>query len=299
MIHFVKERFFSLGSPCSLQIEDENLLSARIAMASALEEVQRIEAKYSRYREDSLLSAINRCGLVGGSLEIDPETEALLDYAAACTAMSDGLFDITSGVLRKIWNFKTGLVPTSEQIASILPHIGLDRLHWGNGRCTLKAGTEIDLGGIGKEYAVDRIADIWRDLEITSGLIELGGDIRCVGARADGSAWTVAIEDPTSQNQSLLHVQLSNESMATSGSYRQYIEIDGVRYCHILNPKTGWPVHGISSVSVVSENCTSAGSLSTLAMLKGVEGSAWLAARAVRHLIVTSDNEILNVGLTG
>ena len=292
-LHYFRYEFFALGSDCVFQLFAATDALAHAASAEATREVLRIETRYSRYHEDSELYRINAAAARGGVVDVDPETAALIDYAYAGHRLSDGLFDISSGVLRKVWNFSSGQVPGDDAIAAILPLVGLDKVEWQPPRLTFnKAGMELDFGGIGKEYAADRVAQICKEKGIGHGLIDLGGDIALVGPRPDGSPWRIGIRDPAEPARPIMAVNLRTGGLATSGDYERCIEVDGHRYGHILNPLTGWPVRGLSSVSVFSEQCLTAGTLATIAMLKGRAGADWLQRRGVRHVVVDENDRV-------
>jgi thiamine biosynthesis lipoprotein len=288
-----KFEFFALGSDCALQLFAEGEGQAQEAATASIREVARIEARYSRYLEDSELSRINAIAKSGGTIGIDAETAGLLDYAFACYHKSDGLFDISSGPLRKAWDFSSGRLPSHQAIESLFPRIGLDKVIWNPPYLTFsRADMELDFGGIGKEYAADRAAGICKALGAQYGLVDLGGDIRLIGPRPDGSPWRIGIRHPRRPSTSIATVELTAGGLATSGDYERFLEADGQRYCHILSPRTGWPVQGLSSVSVISEDCLVAGSLATIAMLKGRNGGVWLRDLGVRHLIVNLDGVV-------
>lgn len=269
--------FDAMGTECILHLYSLTADDAEMAAEQAIFEIERIEARYSRYRADSVLSGINKTAVAGGCIEVDAETAALLDYAVACHRISDGLFDITSGILRRAWNFASGQLPAAEQVAALLPHVGMDKLVWTRPRIEFPVpGVELDFGGIGKEYAADRAAEVCSGCGIAHGLVDLGGDIRIIGPHPDGRPWTIGIRDPRRPDVAITNVELAGGALATSGDYERYLEIDGRRYCHILNPRTGWPAEGLRSVSIHAEQCMLAGSLATMAMLKGDEGVAWL-----------------------
>ena len=278
--------FAAMGTDCVLYLDAERAVAEDVA-ATAMAEVFRIEAAYSRYREDSVLSHINRIADAGGFVDVDAETAGLLDYAYAGHRKSDGLFDITSGVLRRAWDFASPRLPPQKEIDRLLPRIGLDQVEWQPPRLTFRIpGMELDFGGIGKEYAADRVADICIAAGIASGLVDLGGDVRALGPRADGTSWTVHIRDSRRPESALARVALAGGAIASSGDYERYVEVDSKRYCHLMNPKTGWPVSGLAAVSVVADRCLVAGTISTTAMLKGVDGPAWLDGLGIRHLWV-------------
>lgn len=279
--------FDALGTACVIHLEAVAAEVAQQAAGAAIEEVERIEQRYSRYRDDSTLAAINRVAAAGGSIAVDDETAVLLDYAFACHRMSGGLFDITSGVLRRAWDFSSDRLPAAAEVEALLPRIGMDKLLWQKPRLSfLTPGMELDFGGIGKEYAADRAAAVCRAHGMAHGLIDLGGDICVLGPRADGSPWRIGIRDPQAPAQALAVLEIADGALATSGNYERYIDHEGRRYCHILNPQTGWPTQGLSSVSVWASHCLLAGSLASVALLKGEAGKAWLAELAVAHLWV-------------
>jgi FAD:protein FMN transferase len=289
----LNRRFFALGSDCGLQIWADDEAAADHAARAAIGEIARIEARYSRYRADSEVARINAVALRGGTLEVDPETAGLISYAFACWRRSDGLFDITSGLLRRAWNFSSRRLPDAAAVAALLPRIGLDKIAWETPHLTFQVpGMEIDFGGIGKEYAVDRAVVVCRAMGIRHGLVDLGGDIGVIGLRPDGGSWRIGIRHPRAPTTAVAQVVLDTGGLATSGDYERFIEVDGQRYCHILDPRTGWPVHGLASVSVLAGDCLVAGSLATGAMLKGRDGIAWLRSLDVRHVVVDADGRL-------
>jgi thiamine biosynthesis lipoprotein len=277
--------FAALGTECGLYLFADNRRQADRVAERALAEIRRIEAKYSRYRPDSVLSTINAVAARGGTVAVDEETAGLLDYAFACHARSDGLFDITSGVLRRVWNFSGKRPPAAAAVDALLPLVGRDRLSWRRPSLSFATpGMEIDFGGIGKEYAADRLADLCAAAGVERGLVDLGGDIRLIGTAPADAPWPIRIRAPNHAATAIATVPLAAGALATSGSYERYIDADGRRYSHLLDPRTGWPVQGLSSVTVAAPYCMVAGSLATIAMLKGRDGIAWLHALAVPHL---------------
>lgn len=145
---------------------------------------------------------------------------------------------------------------------------------------------ELDFGGIVKEYAVDRAVTLCREAGVESGIINLGGDIKVIGPRPDKRTWQVGISHPRQKGAFLDTLALQNGAVATSGDYERCIVVNGVRYGHIFNPKTGWPVRHLATVTVVADFCVIAGSAATIAMLKEEQGSAWLEELGLPHLWV-------------
>ncbi|MGO8911987.1 MAG: FAD:protein FMN transferase [Bradyrhizobium sp.] len=283
-------QFYAMGSDCALHLYGGTASSVERLAVAAEQEIRRIEARYSRYRSDSELARINKVAATGGVIDIDAETSGLMAFAKACFAKSDGAFDITSGRLRAVWDFSVSRLPDQQSIDAVLPFIGLDNVILANSRLHFRRpGMELDLGGLGKEYAADRAAEVCEDLGMRHGFIDLGGDIRVVGPQPDGLPWKIGIRHPRAADRLAAEIALRSGALATSGDYERFIEVDGRRYCHILDPRTGWPAHGLSSVTVISDRCLVAGSLSTAAMLKGRAGATWLHDLGVRHLVIDED----------
>jgi thiamine biosynthesis lipoprotein len=262
--------FQAMASPCRIHlVGPDEAVATRLATA-AVAEVRRIEATWSRYRSDSVVSQINAAAGRGRAVSVDTETAQLLNFAAQLHDISGGLFDLTSGVLRRVWDFKQPRLPDEAELDAARRLIGWDRVHWDGRAISLpEVGMELDFGGIGKEYAVDRVATLLMEAGQHSGLVNLGGDLRVLGPHPDGRPWSLGVAHPREPGQVLLHWPLTQGALATSGDYERYFELGGQRYCHLLNPLTGWPVQHWRSVSVVAPACLAAGALSTVAMLSG------------------------------
>jgi len=287
--------FKAMGSPCEIQLHAPDQAEAEVLAATAIADARRLEAAYSRYREDSLLSAINRVAARGGRVKVDTETAGLLRYADTCYRESGGLFDITSGILRAAWRFAAGATPTlpdAETIQRLLGRIGWHKLAWNDPWLELPPGMELDLGGIVKEYAADRLATLCWEAGARHGVVNLGGDIRAIGPRPDGSAWIIGIRHPLDNKALIGNLELTYGAIASSGDYERCLVVEGHRYGHILNPKTGWPTRRMASVTVVGELCMVAGSASTIAMLKEEEGKSWLTELDLPHLWMDVEGHI-------
>jgi thiamine biosynthesis lipoprotein len=190
-------------------------------------------------------------------------------------------------VLRRAWDFKSGRLPERARVAALLAQVGWHRLRWHAPLLEFpEPGLELDFGGIVKEYAADRAATLCCERGVAHALINLGGDIRVVGPHPDGSPWRIAIRDPRHPNGVLRTLELAQGALASSGDYERCIELDGKRYGHILDPRSGWPVRHMAAVSVLAELCVVAGSAATIGMLKDAEGPAWLQQLGVPHLWV-------------
>jgi thiamine biosynthesis lipoprotein len=280
--------FRAMASEHELLLWSDDEARATRAAEAAVADVHRIEAKYSRYRDDSVTTRINRAA-GGEAVAIDAETAALLAYADQCHRLSGGRFDLTSGVLRRVWDFRRQppQVPDAAALAAATALIGWNRVEWDERAvCLPEAGMEIDFGGIGKEYAADRAATVCAEHGIGHGLVNLGGDVRATGPQPDGAPWRVGIRHPRRDGAAIATVLLESGAVATSGDYERYFEIAGQRYCHVLDPRTGRPVSHWQSVSVVAPLCVVAGSCATIAMLMGPDAESFLRAQGLRHVAV-------------
>jgi len=285
--------FNAMGSPCELKIYCLNKAQGEKVANKVMEDVHRIETRYSRYKTESVLSLINREAEQGGEIDVDDETLALLNYANTCYQQSKGLFDISSGVLRKAWNFKEQKIPKQEEIDKILRSVGWGKIKI-NGQSIkfLAAGMQLDFGGIGKEYAVDRAAAICQQYGIEHGLVNLGGDIKVIGPHMDGSPWQLSVAHPRKPGKILTKLEVFSGAVASSGDYERCIVINGKRYSHVLNPKTGWPVSGFASVTVVADQCVIAGSACTITMLMEKAGKKWLKKLGLRYIWVDQEGRV-------
>lgn len=276
--------FAAMASPCMVKVETEDTALARHLSQAAEAEVRRIEAKFTRYKDTGIVWRINRTA--GTAIELDPETAGLLEYAASCHRLSVGRFDITSGILRRVWRFDgSDRVPLSAAVEVLLPFIGWDKVEWTNPVLRLRRGMEIDLGGICKEYAVDRAAIAIQALSDVPALVNLGGDLRVTAPKAEGR-WKVAIEavDPARRSDGLL--EIAQGALATSGDACRFLLKQGTRYSHILEPRSGWPiVDPPRSVTVAAATCLHAGTLSTLAMPQGTGAENFLKREGVQSWV--------------
>lgn len=290
-------KFRALGSDNHVRLAIDDAHVAEKILRAIDTEVRRIEKKFSRYDPESIVSKINSAAGIR-PIQVDQETAGLIDYAYLCFGQSEGLFDITSGILRKAWDFSSRTLPTDESLRALCSKIGLHKVSWRNSQVLLpESGMEIDLGGIGKEYAVDRAVEVAMAEGATSGFINLGGDLRIIGPKSDGSPWNIGIRDPRVSGAAMLTITLVEGALATSGDYERFMEVDGKRYHHILNPKTGISTPGFRSVSTIADKCLVAGTISTIAMLFGEErGLGYLNRVGVPYAVVTSSGKVHSSG---
>jgi thiamine biosynthesis lipoprotein len=284
MIHHIS--FNAMGSLCEVVLVAESLEDAQLHAQTAIDEVLRIEAKYSRYRADSVVSLIN-ANAGGEPVACDDETWKLLEFADQLYQQSDGLFDITSGVLRRAWNFSEPNIPSAETLNRCTDLIGWSRVERSSQRVRLPSkGMQLDFGGFGKEYAADRAAFVLQQNGVAHGYINLAGDMRFLGPKPTGDSWMIGIQDPRRLDQIVATLPMRQGGLTTSGDYERYFEYEGRRYCHVINPFTGMPVSFWRSVSVFAPLAIVGGCCCTIAMLKEEQGQEYLDALGFDYLAI-------------
>lgn len=288
--------FSAMASVCKIRLAGVDAGTARAWAEQAIAEVRRIETTYSRYRADSIVSRINAAAGSGAAVALDAETADLLGFADQLWRASDGLFDITSGVLRRAWDFRSQRLPSQAELDALLPLIGWGEVAWSREAIALpRLGMQLDFGGFGKEYAADRAAGLLLALGARSGIVNLGGDLRVLGPQPDGSPWRIAIADPREPGGVIASLPVSQGALATSGDYERSMVVNGRRYCHLLHPRRGWPVSHWQAISVLAPACLAAGALTTIAMLKEADAGAFLREQGVSWLAVDAQGRVSRV----
>jgi len=272
--------FQAMASPCEVLIDGLPEHRARPLAALACNEALRIERTWSRYRDDTIVSRINRAA--GQPVEVDPETARLIDFGAALHQQSAGAFDLSSGVLGRLWRFDGGGDwPAADAVTALLRQVGWHRAQWDGQRLQMPAGMALDFGGIGKEYAVDRTLALLSAAEDVPMLVNFGGDLAANRPRRDGQPWQVGILESDRQ------IRLRQGAIATSGDAYRHVWHQGQRYSHILDARTGYPVAGAPrAVTVAAPTCSAAGALSTLAMLHGPGAETFLDAQQADYHVL-------------
>jgi thiamine biosynthesis lipoprotein len=262
----------------------------------AVGEAERIEAKYSRFLPGSVVSWINRdAGRT--PVAVDPETEHLVREALRLAEATGGAFDPTVGVMRRVWDFREGRVPDPAEVEALLPSVDYRQVSVTGGCVFLRrAGMELDLGGIGKEYAADRMAEILRQEGVESAVVNLAGDLRTLGTRGDGRPWKLGVAHPRERGRCRFSVRLTGDGgVASSGDYERFFIREGVRFHHLLDARTGWPARGIAATTVVAPTAFQAGLAATAAFLLGpVEGRDYLEeSPGLEGALITEYGELL------
>lgn len=273
-------RFQAMASPCEVLIDGGNRAGATRVLHAVQAEARRIERKFSRYRDDNLVHRLHHNP--GLRVELDVESARLIDYGVTAWELSEGRFDLSSGVLREVWRFDgSDQVPDPNSVQQVLRRVGWQKVEWNNPSLTLPVGMQIDLGGVGKEYAVDRCMAKAVALIDRPVLVNFGGDLRASAPRHGAEPWKVGMENANDAS-----IALSQGALATSGDARRFLLHDGVRYSHILDARTGWPVPDAPrSVTVAADDCITAGLYATLASLQGAQAEKFLAQLDVVHTL--------------
>ncbi|NTW53180.1 MAG: FAD:protein FMN transferase [Chlorobaculum sp.] len=278
--------FQAMGCACEILFYCSSKNEAIALAEKAIGEVRRLECKYSRYLPESIVSRINAAA-GNEAVACDDETLFLIQYADTLFEKSGGLFDITSGVLRKAWDFSKSEVPAYEMIAPLLDLTGWKKVEWKAHAFRLPiSGMQIDLGGMVKEYAADHVARLLYESGIRHGYVNMSGDIKVVGPKPGDEPWTMIVRHPRQKDAVISTIPVYCGAMATSGDYERYFDLDGKRYCHIINPKTGYPVSAWQSVTVAAPTALGAGSCATIAMLKEDVGLDFLDTSGMNFLAI-------------
>ena len=269
-----KLAFPALGTQCEIQFAAPGGDDQAIAFErSAVSWVSAFEAKYSRFRPDSLVSRINAAA--GREwVAVDPEMEALLKLCDTLHFMTQGVLDPTSLPLMRLWDYKAARpeIPAAATLAATRALVGWKKVQRAPGKVFLPAvGMALDFGGFGKEYAVDIVAQLALDHGITGALVDFGHDLRAVGTPPGRPAWHIGLEDPRKPGVAAGSIGVSGKGVASSGDYLRCFVVAGKRYGHIIDPRTGWPVaNGCMQATVIAGSCLQAGVLSTTAFVLGV-----------------------------
>ena len=265
----------AMGSAATVRACGTDRAALVDAVEAGLDEVDRLDALLSHYREDTPLSRLNR-EAGRGPVASPPE---LIELLAACQRWSrdsDGAFDVTVGPLMKAWGFfrDEGRRPDDAQLRAALAVVGYRHVVVDRERHTVsfdRPGVELDLGGIGKGYAADRVASVLRRRGITSALVNLGGSsVYGLGTPPGAKGWEVGVADPVAPDRKALSVSLRDRALSVSGGYARFFVKDGVTYSHIMDPRTGYPVRGVLSVAVVSASATDGDALDNVLFVQGL-----------------------------
>jgi thiamine biosynthesis lipoprotein len=289
-----KFAFPALGTTCEVQFAGADDAPAQAFQAAVVAWVGAFEAKYSRFRPSSLISRINQAAGAGW-VTVDAEMEQMLDFCGALHGMTNGLLDATALPLLRLWDYRAArpVVPSRDQIAAAQALVGWSKVQRAPGRVALpRAGMALDFGGFGKEYAVDVVAQMAVERGLGNVLVDFGHDIRVLGAPPGRPLWHIGLEDPARPGERWGSVAVTNRGVASSGDYLRGFTVEGRRYGHIIDPRTGWPAaHGCTQTTIIADTCLQAGVLSTSAFILGPEEGLKLiqSTPGAEGVILTAD----------
>jgi thiamine biosynthesis lipoprotein len=243
---------------------------------AGVREIQRIERLLTTFSEDSETCRINaQAGLA--PVVVSPETFQLIERSIRISQITQGAFDITYGsVDRRLWNFDTSMqrLPDKATALKMVRLINYRNIVLNREQSTVflkEQGMRIGFGGIGKGYAAERAKAVMREMGVVSGVVNASGDLTAWGYQPDGNPWTIGIVDPNVSGKVFSYLNVTDMALATSGNYEKYIIIDGKKYSHTINPRTGLPVTGIKSVTIICPNAEIADAMATPVMIMGIE----------------------------
>ena len=292
-VHEQSARIFAMDTVMDITVYADSSNAAKGALQDAETEINRLDALLSRQNENSAIAAVNSSN--GQAVAADDEVLSLLKTAVSYSDQTDDAFDITVAPIMDAWDF-TGdnpRVPSRQELDELLTHVGDDRIQFGDGTVTLERGMAVDLGGIAKGYTSDRLAAVFAEDGIDSAMVSLGGNVYVRGAKPDGSAWRVAVEDPNDSGAYLGVLSLTDCFAITSGGYQRYFEQNGVTYYHIIDPKTGDVARsGLKSVTIICNNGTMGDALSTALFVMGFDDAVafWQSYETDFDMVLVDDD---------
>ncbi|MEM8906405.1 MAG: FAD:protein FMN transferase [Bacteroidota bacterium] len=264
-----------MGSAFELIVVHPETLRAKALLQMGIDEIQRIEDLLSEFKTDSVTSAINQQA-GSGPVVVNSEVFALLERCQRLSKLTQGAFDITVGPLKKMYRFRNNEMQFPEQqlIDQTLQRVGYHQLELNTTQQSAfltRPQMHLSFAAIGKGYAADRVKQLWLDQGLESGVINASGDLTAFGKGQNGKGWTLGIRHPDDKDQTLFDIPVDHASIATSGDYEQFFIHQHIRYGHNINPKTGWPVQGLKSVSVLSPSAELSDALATAVYVMGID----------------------------
>ena len=281
----------------SVLVDDE--VYANICIDTAVEEIQRIERLLTTFKDDSDTNRINSLAGVCAA-KVERDVIELINRSHRISDITQGAFDISYGSIdKKLWNFDKGMksLPDVVMAKRSVRLINYKNVIVNEKECTVflkEKGMRIGFGGIGKGYAAEKAKNILQKMGIESGIVNAAGDLTAWGFQANGQPWTIGIADPDVKHHPFSSLNITNMAIATSGNYEKYVEIDGKKYSHTIDPKTGLPVSGIKSATIIAPNAELADALATPVMVMGITAGLHLINQlpGISCIIISDDNKV-------
>jgi len=288
-----------MGSKFEITLVDKDSLSAEKNIDKSVSEIRRIENLISEWNPETQISEVNRNAGIK-PVKVDAEVFALTEKGIYFSQLTDGAFDISIVAMDKIWKFDDSMneLPSEESIRNSVKNVGYQNIILDKTNSTIflkNKGMKIGFGSIGKGYAADKTRELMKSFGVKAGIINASGDISTWGTQPDGTPWAIGINNPFRDDTIAAVLYLKENAVTTSGSYEKYAEINGKRYSHIMNPKTGYPSTGLTSVTVVGPNATMANGFSTSIMVLGRKKGLKLIKKFpdYQYLLITDTGKII------
>lgn len=288
-----------MGSKFEITLVDKDSLSAEKNIDKSIDEIRRIENLISEWKPETQISEVNKNAGIK-PVKVDPEVFALTEKGIYFSKLTDGAFDISIVAMDKIWKFDDSMneLPSEECIKNSVKNVGYQNIILDKTNSTIflkNKGMKIGFGSIGKGYAADKTRELMKSFGVKAGIINASGDISTWGTQPDGKPWAIGINNPFKDDKIAAVLFLNENAVTTSGSYEKYAEIHGKRYSHIMNPKTGYPSTGLTSVTVVGPNATMANGFSTSIMVLGKKEGLKLIKKfpEYQYLLITDSGKII------
>lgn len=262
-----------MGSRFQITLVDKDSISAERNIDKAIAEITRIENLISEWRPETQISQVNQNAGIK-PIKVDKEVFDLTKKGLYFSKLTDGAFDISIVAMDKIWKFDDSMneLPSEQAIKESVRNVGYQNIILDSTNSTIflkNPGMKIGFGSIGKGYAADKTRDLMKSMGVKAGIIDASGDISTWGNQPDGKPWAIGINNPFNDHKMAAILYFKENAVTTSGSYEKYAEIHGKRYSHIMNPKTGYPSTGLTSVTITGPNATMANGFSTSVMVLG------------------------------
>lgn len=295
----IKRKAVLMGSLFDITIVEKDSVVAQHQIERVIEEVKRIEHLISEWDSTSQISAVNRNAGIR-PVVVDREVFELTRRAIAYSEQSGGAFDVSIAALDNIWVFDGSMdkMPSPQEVEKSISNVGYQYIRLDSINSTIfleKKGMKIGFGSIGKGYAADKGRELLQMAGVTGGIVNASGDLSAWGSQPNRRPWLVGVSNPFKRGKVVKVLKIRNGSVATSGSYEKYAEIDGYRYSHIINPETGYPSTGLTSVTITGPSAEFANALSTSVMVMGKEHGIKLVKQfdGYKYIIITDKGEIL------
>lgn len=292
------EKLGLMGSNFEITVVAENQVQADHYINLAVSEISRIERLISSWDEHSQTSLINQNAGIQ-AVSVDPELFSLIQRSIKISRLTDGAFDISYASLDNIWKFDGSMtqMPDEQALKASVAKVGFENIVLDEKNHTVflkNPGMKIGFGAIGKGYAADKAKELLIQNGVTSGIINASGDLNTWGKQPDGSSWMVAIVNPLNKEKAFSWLPVDDMAVVTSGNYEKFVTLDGVRYSHIIDPRTGMPSSGISSVTIITKSAELADALATSVYVMGVDTGLNLInqLKGIEAVIVDSENHI-------